>query len=261
MNYDQEIADFNESNTYKNFIDRLCLQYVATTRPVEQMFLYLQKPTVESKTGNEKSSKIEIYDFVQSLNLNHLDSFEVFPAQNEDDFKKKSSSKENEYISQSISSLAQKHDKNANITIATPSNSHKTLNQKVRAGIFAHEILAEIYSEEDIEKVLRKYLLEGTITLEEKSEIEKTLHHVLAQYPQYFAKGLEVMNERELMIEGKLYRPDRVVKNNNEWYVIDFKTGNPSDKEKEKYQKQIDFYTLALEKFGMKMGGAALIYL
>lgn len=261
MNYDQEIADFNESNTYKNFIDRLCLQYVATTRPVEQMFLYLQKPTVESRTGNEKSSKIEIYDFVQSLNLNHLDSFEVFPAQNEDDFKKKSSSKENEYISQSISSLAQKHDKKANITIATPSKSYKTLNQKVRAGIFAHEILAEIYSEEDIEKVLRKYLLEGTITLEEKSEIEKTLHHVLAQYPQYFAKGLEVMNERELMIEGKLYRPDRVVKNNNEWYVIDFKTGNPSDKEKEKYQKQIDFYTLALEKFGMKMGGAALIYL
>lgn len=261
MNYDQEIADFNESNTYKNFIDRLCLQYVATTRPVEQMFLYLQKPTVESRTGNEKSSKIEIYDFVQSLNLHHLDSFEVFPAQNEDDFKKKSSSKENEYISQSISSLAQKHDKKANITIATPSKSYKTLNQKVRAGIFAHEILAEIYSEEDIEKVLRKYLLEGTITLEEKSEIEKTLHHVLAQYPQYFAKGLEVMNERELMIEGKLYRPDRVVKNNNEWYVIDFKTGNPSDKEKEKYQKQIDFYTLALEKFGMKMGGAALIYL
>lgn len=261
MNYDQEIADFNESNTYKNFIDRLCLQYVATTRPVEQMFLYLQKPTVESKTGNEKSSKIEIYDFVQSLNLHHLDSFEVFPAQNEDDFKKKSSSKENEYISQSISSLAQKHDKKANITIATPSKSYKALNQKVRAGIFAHEILAEIYSEEDIEKVLRKYLLEGTITLEEKSEIEKTLHHVLAQYPQYFAKGLEIMNERELMIEGKLYRPDRVVKNNNEWYVIDFKTGNPSDKEKEKYQKQIDFYTSALEKFGMKMGGAALIYL
>jgi ATP-dependent exoDNAse (exonuclease V) beta subunit len=36
--YDDQISEFNEENAYKNFIDRLCLQYVATTRPVEQFF-------------------------------------------------------------------------------------------------------------------------------------------------------------------------------------------------------------------------------
>ena len=41
--YDDEILFFNTKNSYKNLIDRLCLQYVATTRPVEQLFFYLQK--------------------------------------------------------------------------------------------------------------------------------------------------------------------------------------------------------------------------
>ncbi|MFP3600223.1 hypothetical protein, partial [Chryseobacterium sp. SIMBA_029] len=34
--YDEQIQSFNKKNSYKNLIDRLCLQYVATTRPVEQ---------------------------------------------------------------------------------------------------------------------------------------------------------------------------------------------------------------------------------
>ncbi|PZU03252.1 MAG: DNA helicase UvrD, partial [Chryseobacterium sp.] len=41
--YDEEIEKFNRQNAYKNFVDRLCLQYVATTRPVEQLFFYIQK--------------------------------------------------------------------------------------------------------------------------------------------------------------------------------------------------------------------------
>ena len=36
--YDSEMADFNQKNIYQNLIDRFCLQYVATTRAVEQLF-------------------------------------------------------------------------------------------------------------------------------------------------------------------------------------------------------------------------------
>ncbi len=67
----------------------------------------------------------------------------------------------------------------------------------------------------------------------------------------------EVLSERELMIEGKTYRPDRMVKIDDAWFIIDFKTGNPS----EKHQKQIDLYQKAMENLGRKIGGAELIYL
>ena len=40
-NYDEDLAQFNFANSYRNKIDRFCIQYVATTRPVEQLFFYI----------------------------------------------------------------------------------------------------------------------------------------------------------------------------------------------------------------------------
>jgi hypothetical protein len=62
--YDDQISEFNEENTYKNFIDRLCLQYVATTRPVEQLFLYVQKPgtTIKQVQKNHQILKFMIFE-------------------------------------------------------------------------------------------------------------------------------------------------------------------------------------------------------
>ena len=64
-------------------------------------------------------------------------------------------------------------------------------------------------------------------------------------------KNQEILSERELMIEGKTYRPDRMVKIDNAWFIIDFKTGNPSEKHKNKL-----IYTKSDGKFGRKIGGA-----
>ena len=48
-----------------------------------------------------------------------------------------------------------------------------------------------------------------------------------------------------------------MVKINDAWFIIDFKTGNPS----ENHQKQIDLYQKAMENLGRKIGGSELIYL
>jgi len=253
--YDDQISEFNEENTYKNFIDRLCLQYVATTRPVEQLYLYVQKPTTD-KNGNENPSNIEIYDFLKSKNVENLDSFDVFKM-DENTLKKQSKKEEKQHISQQISSLTQKHEKSANITIATPSKNYQERNEKVRNGIFTHEILSKINDKSDIEKVLKSHLLEGLITENEKSEIAERIFEIIEKHPKYFTKNQEILSERELLIEGKTYRPDRMVKIDDAWFIIDFKTGEPS----EKHQKQIDLYQSAMENLGRKIGGAELIYL
>lgn len=255
ISYDSDISEFNEENAYKNFIDRLCLQYVATTRPVEQLFLYVQKPTTD-KNGNENPSNIEIYDFLKSKNVENLDSFDVFKI-DENALKKQSKKEEKQHISQQISSLTQKHEKSANITIATPSKNYQERNEKVRNGIFTHEILAKINAKNDVEKVLKSYLLEGLITETEKSEIAERIFEIIEKHSKYFTENQEVLSERELMIEGKIYRPDRMVKIDDAWFIIDFKTGNPS----EKHQKQIDLYQKSMENLGRKIGGAELIYL
>jgi hypothetical protein len=81
---------------------------------------------------------------------------------------------------------------------------------------------------------LKSYLLEGLITKTEKSEIADRIFEIIEKYPKYFTENQEVLSERELMIEGKTYRPDRMVKIDDAWFIIDFKTGNPSENTKNK---------------------------
>lgn len=52
------------------------------------------------------------------------------------------------------------------------------------------------------------------------------------RYALYFSENLEeILNERELLISNngisQLYRPDRVIKTQEGFVIIDFKTGEP----------------------------------
>ncbi len=124
--YDPEIEKFNKINSYKNFVDRLCLQYVATTRPVEQLFFYLQK-------ANKTSNNLEILEFIQSKNTQDLDEFDLYEI-NPEMLKKQSKDKSSAYKTKDIQNLNTKHEKTTSIKIATPSKTYQERNKKVRTG-------------------------------------------------------------------------------------------------------------------------------
>lgn len=255
--YDEELKHFNQANAYRNKIDRFCIQYVATTRPVEQLFLYLEKP-------NKTSNNIEIYDFVTqfqpSENGERLDSFDVFPA---DNFRKQKQKEKKECVSESINSIAQKSEKVSNVEIATTSKSYQNRVEHVRIGIFTHEILSKIKYKKDVLKVLNSYVLEGTITSEEKISIFERIESVLNndKYSNYFEENLKIFNEREMLaIENetsKTYRPDRLIETKDGIIIVDFKTGEEKDKD----QKQVELYKEKLEQFGKKVIKTDVIYI
>ncbi len=251
---DEAMAKFNEVNTYKNKIDRFCIQYVATTRPVEQLFLYLQRP---SKSANH----LEIFDFVQQSNPEDLDEFDLFPEV-ENSFQKQTKEETRERHTMNIQSLSQKQEAKDNIKIATPSKSYQNTNEQVRIGIFVHEVLEKIKSEKDIEPVLQQYLLEGSITQVEKDAIWERLLQVVRHedYAQYFDENLTIINEKEIMIsengDTETFRIDRLVKMDDGWCIIDFKTGA----EREKHEKQVDTYRTVLERLGKKVARTEVIY-
>jgi len=261
-NYDEEMLEFNQKNTYQNMIDRFCLQYVATTRAVEQMFFYIEKP-------NKSSNNLELYEFAESIRNENSrnseenpDSFDVYntdPA-----ILRKQKKKEKAQIkTKSIHSLGRKHEKKSFITIATPSKNYQERNEKVRQGIFVHEILSKINTEKDLANVLKSYLLEGILTQEESENIKNKILEVIRQekYSSYFSENVKVINEKEIMIsengESFLYRPDRIIENEKGCIIIDFKTGN----EKEKYEKQVETYKNVLEKLGKNIIATEIIYL
>lgn len=251
--YDQEIEKFNKQNSYKNLVDRLCLQYVATTRPVEQLFFYLQK-------ANKTSNNLELLEFLQTKNVNESDEFDLYEVKPEM-LKKYSKDKTSSFKTKNIENLKNINEKSTSVKIATPSKNYQVRNEKVRIGLFVHELLSKINTEKDIAKVLESYLLEGQITLEEKNDIQQTLEEIVNTYSEFFDEKWEVINEQDIMIsengESRIYRPDRILKGSEGYIIVDFKTGE----ETAKNDRQIERYKNVLEHLGRKVLRTQLIYL
>ncbi|WP_426475766.1 UvrD-helicase domain-containing protein [Chryseobacterium balustinum] len=251
--YDKGIEKFNQENSYKNLVDRLCLQYVATTRPVEQLFFYLQKQ-------NKTSNNLEILEFVQSKNMQELDEFDLYETHPEM-LKKQISHKKSDFKTENIQNLRNEHENTSSIKIATPSKNYQVRNEKVRIGLFVHELLSKINTKKDIDKVLETYVLEGQITLEEKENIKDDLQKIIHQYSEFFDEKWKVINEKDIMISergiSRIYRPDRILKGDEGYIIVDFKTGM----ETEKNDRQIETYKSVLENLGMKVIKTQLIYI
>jgi ATP-dependent exoDNAse (exonuclease V) beta subunit len=251
--YDDEILFFNTKNAYKNLIDRLCLQYVATTRPVEQLFFYLQK-------ANKTSNNLELLEFLQTKNSEQADEFDVYEV-NPEMLKKHSKDKSSPFKTQNIQNLKNVNEKSTSIKIATPSKNYQVRNEKVRIGLFVHELLSKINTEKDITKVLEGYALEGQITLEEKNEIQITLQEIVRTYAEFFDEKWEVINEKDIMIsengESHIFRPDRILKGEEGYIIVDFKTGE----QKTKDEAQVEGYKNILERLGKKVIKTQIIYL
>lgn len=256
--YDEDILNFNQNNIYKNIIDRICIQYVATTRPVEQLFLYIQKP-------NASTNHLEIFDFINQYNTENLDSFDLFKV-DEKQLLKQKRKEEKQLQTMRISSLHHNNTSLKNIKIATPSKSYQQRKEKVRMGILIHDILAKIFHKQDSEKVLENQLLSGIITQNERNIISEKINEILnnPKYAPYFDEHTEeILNEREILLstengEQEIYRPDRIVKNKEGYIIIDFKTGKEEEK---KHQQQIKTYQNALEKLGKKVIDTCIIYI
>ena len=255
MSYDEEMAKFNIENSYKNLIDRLCVQYVATTRPVEQLYFYLRRP---SKSG----SIPEIYQFLQAHYDLSSDEIDLYP-EIENSFQKQNFEEIELQETLEIKNLSENSEKLTNIRIATPSRNYQNTVQSVRTGIFTHEILSKINSETDVEFVLESYLIEGLLSSEEKEMIAEKIYGIIRDenFAKYFADGLKIINEKDIMISGdsglQVYRPDRLVETAEGFYIIDFKTGS----EKQQHDAQVKTYKNVLENLGKKVIGTEIIYI
>ena len=235
------------------------MQYVATTRAAEQLFFYIEQP-------NKTTNHLEIYDFLASkIPRNEADelqlSFDLYRVSAEN-LNKQTAQKSTEFTTKAIHLTMDKDKYPDAIKIATPTKSYQNRVEKVRMGIFTHEILARINTAKDVEKVLESYVLEGIITREENTEIKDRIFNIIhnENYATYFKENQTVINEKDLMISengtSSIYRPDRLIETENGMIIIDFKTGDPQ----KKHQLQLDEYQSVLEKLGKKVIQSQIIY-
>jgi ATP-dependent exoDNAse (exonuclease V) beta subunit len=116
-------------------------------------------------------------------------------------------------------------------------------------GVMVHTALSKIKTNDDVVSALNTMCAEGLINIEEKENLQNVLSKIISlpQLQPHFVAGLIVKNESEIVsITGEFYRLDRVVLNDKNAVVIDYKTGE----EKPAHKKQILQYADLLAQMG-----------
>ncbi|MGN0207314.1 MAG: UvrD-helicase domain-containing protein [Muribaculaceae bacterium] len=227
-------------NDYKDELERCLLDninkaYVAFTRPVRELHIsYIikekkketEKELYLSKLIDEILNPEEIYEHgsptspVKSLaSPNASDVANDMPA----------------YIP-SARSVSDSYDEN-----------HHT--DEAEAGLCKHEIMSYITTAGDIDRAVAKAVRRGILP-ENDAEATKAEFRGFLSQPEpsgWFAPGLKVKKEREIIYQGDTWRIDRVITTpDGDTIVIDFKFGEPEPK----HLKQVRNYMHLLRECG-----------
>ncbi len=231
--------------TQERQTDFLCLNYVATTRATEQLFILdisdkIEK-TIFAQFAQEKLQTnepiIELYNanFYKQLMDNKYDN-ERFAL---------------DWISESW---------NTRIGVSTESVRNNTKLAEIKIGNFVHQWLSKINTENDINFVLQKAILNGELVENQREKFHKLfgeiIHHKTLH--SFFSEEYIALNERDFLLDNEIFRPDKIFRSKeNKYIIIDYKTG----KRETKHQQQILKYKENLTQLGCDVQEVFLVYI
>ena len=127
-------------------------------------------------------------------------------------------------------------------------------------GILIHDLMGEVDYEEEVDLVIENAIALGRISRSEKARytnlILKVVNH--PELKEYFDKDLTIYKEQDILVPEKSFiRPDRVVKTDSHWAIIDYKTGKYSFK----HESQISRYSEIIHEMTQEQCKKFLVYI
>ncbi len=240
-------------------LDNFNLLYVALTRAEEQLYIITNKNLSKSGQENTRFYSGIFISFLKEKGVWSDDRNDYIFGASRRLSKKAKKPNTSEHTQQFISTSWRDH--NINL-LASSSKLWGTLRgEAIDYGDLIHEMMSQIYTEEDIEEVVLLYENAGLMSHHYKDTIRDLIHKIVSheQLKSYFRKGAAIYNEREIVGElGESIIPDRlVVDRNKKVTIIDYKTGAPLDQHK----SQINRYGITLESLGYGVDKKMLVYI
>jgi ATP-dependent exoDNAse (exonuclease V) beta subunit len=242
--------------TANHFIDVFNMAYVAFTRAKSALIIHCPQPK-ETKNSNEDSLKP--IQFLLNKALENLGSDQLFSeCWNEDRsvFQLGSIEAGNEKPEQSKSVIIKNYQFNDFSERVKLRNSgedflitgERTVAVKNRGKII-HDILSSVITKSDVESACIKALADGKINEIELDEIQEAIK-ISFENPlisDWFSGKYQILNERNLLTNEKLFRPDRIMYFEKEAVVVDYKTG---EKKSDDNNRQVSHYAKILKETG-----------
>ncbi|RKR14930.1 ATP-dependent exoDNAse (exonuclease V) beta subunit [Maribacter vaceletii] len=259
----QEVINYNTTAEYlynneeqKLELDAFNVLYVALTRAVKALYIYTKKELNKSGSYKKTSYAGMFIDYLTQNNLWNLDTLEYTFGTLPD-----TKEKDNTNTLNSIPYIYTEKDRPSFNIITTSGMLWNTSREDaINTGNLYHNILSNIKNKEDINSAVNKAITVGEINNEDVEVITSKLKEIIShpELKEFYQGTIIVNNEKEIITkEGKLLRPDRVIINNKEATVIDYKTG----KKNPRYYQQVYEYCDALKDMGFQIKNKIIIYI
>ncbi len=232
-------------------LDNINLLYVAMTRPEDRLYII---SNLDSRRGNIYHYFLEFLTAQKNASFveNNFQSGEKLTSHT------KISPVQNPTI-KNIVSIGWRN----RLRIRKNHVINKNVKQKYSIvwGDLIHKIMAGINTKDDIDKMLDHLEVETKYSLEIYNKIKNQILRIINsdKISHLFQVKLKIYSETSILSEdGQIYRPDRVVVNNNiEASLIDYKTG----KKHASHKQQMHKYEEVLIKLKFKKVHKYIVYL
>ncbi|WP_299246897.1 UvrD-helicase domain-containing protein [uncultured Aquimarina sp.] len=266
VNYNKELSDYGmqaekivQERQSQLELDAFNLLYVALTRAEEQLYI-ISKAEINSKgEGNSNKFSGKLINYLKHIGIWCDEQLSYDFGNAAKPFKETVSV--NSKTKNITLTKFENSRKKRKVHIVTNSGKLWDTSQAaaIEKGNLIHELMASIYSHKDLNKVVENAFETGMISFLDRETLYNELKMVLdhPELSKYFSEDKQVLNEREIISNGRIYRPDRVVIDaQGEAAIIDYKTGEHSAS----HGNQLEEYSLLLQKIGYKLNNKILVY-
>mgnify|MGYP000126325058 CR=1 FL=1 len=239
-------------------LDNFNLLYVSLTRAIEQLYIISEK---------KLSKGIENVNYYSGIFISFLRENQLWnDDQSEYTFGKKfklSEAREHRRKIDEQSTFISVPWKDHSINLLASSSKYwGTKRGEARNyGDLIHQIMSQIITENDIDKVVENYIHEGRIDPKNKTQVRNLISSIVAhkKLKKYFSKEVTVFNEREIVNDhGQIVIPDRLVfDGKSNITIIDYKTGV----QKKEHYHQLENYKNVLKSLNYTVDKKILIYI
>lgn len=254
----------------KSFLDLLNLLYVAMTRPEKRLYVLSKDKTDDTGKWKYSTNKIDtadlLFDFLKNENFPQDDEgryyYGIQSPGLENDKPVEPSVKKADAFTKPVEVIG-RGGWREKITLRRQSKPYWVSDDELghrEFGLLVHRIMSRISTKSDVDRVLAEMLSDGSVSPDYLEPIKKRITEVMGrpEISRYFADGLKIFNEKEILLTGgAILRPDRVIIENEKVTVLDYKTG----KKDPGHELQMAGYLAALQQMGYPDVDYQLVYL
>ena len=261
---DTALDDVAEAELDAALLDQLNIVYVAMTRPIERLDVLAQTAKMEFDRTNPSSVSQWVLACAEDASGKALTAHGDAVVHGANDRRVADPSETSSVTSNKVLitqlRLGEKAAQRVVMPANHPSQVHPDGLDEAALGTLVHDLLAEVKELGDWPQIRSRFHARWTLNEVDRSKVLGWVDAVFEneRCRSFFSPGAVVECEPEWMGDEGLMRPDRVLRNEDGWHVLDYKTGG---EDVEAHARQVRKYMRTLEALESVQPRGWILYL